>query len=1532
VTGNARWGAGNMTIVGSGGSTYNWYSPSGTLLLANTGTYATAHITGDISELLKVKTVNGIGCVSTIATSVGVHIEPLPTIHSDVNRLAKNSPVTLTTTSSYLTYQWKDPSNSVVSTTSSATASSTGNYGVTVTKNGMPGTGTAVFRILGQMEDVDMNYIITNTALVPVTDASALEGLSVDQASQSIQYFDGLGRLVQTVTTQGSPTKHDVIQPISYDAFGREAYKYLPYVGGTTGVYKDEFIARDLVGYATGSNPQYNFYQGTSNIASDTAPYSETTFEMSPLNRPVSDRGPGVSWLAANKVVTHAYPLNRHGTGSNEEKIIIWYIDANGLPKRKTSINSGYYPSQVLLIKSTKDEHGNEVREYLNKSGKAILKKVYAAGTITDFNTLGNWAETYYVYDDFGLLRYVFQPELSRILAGGTSAPLRSELNRYAFQYKYDSRNRMIQKRMPASNGSSNADSVYIVYDKRDRVVLTQDGNQRSSYKWSFTKYDSLNRPVMTGVYTHTSLINQQAMTALFAGRLCEVVNTGATHGYTTSAFPTTNLDILSVTYYDDYSYIKTNWGTGFNYVDDALTSGTSTLPHVESAGTRGKTVGTKIKVLDATGLWLRAISYYDDKGRPIQSISEHHANGKERATTLLDFASRPLKTKRVTTKGSATNTVEETFSYDHSGRLTLAYHSLNGATPVLMTSNEYNELGQLVDKKLHSTNSGGNFAQSIDYRYNIRGWLLSVNHSDLTSGNNLSEDQPSEGNDLFGMELGYEKSIGSGNALMYNGNISAIRWSKDMSMDSTVKEVAYNYSYDPMNRIISATHRFNTLGAWGNAGKLFNESGYTYDLNGNIKSLVRRNDIGAVMDSLAYDYGSTASNLLLKVTDAGDKTAGFIEPSSTTGDDYSYDKNGNMITDKNKGITQITYDHLNLPVTVTKSTGDYLTYTYNSSGMKLRQDVFNPSNVLKKRTDYVGAYVYENDTLRFINTAEGRVVMTGAQPEYQYHLKDHLGNVRVTFTTRREVETSTATLESATAVSESNTFNPSYGNATIINATVYNHTPGGSRSQRLTAASSNDIIGLTKSLRVMPGDTINAEVYARYLAPTTTNTNVPAQILAAMLSAFGVSAASTGEGHLLYEAVNEMSIANLLVTSGSGVDPNLPKVYLNYILFDSDFLPYDMGFDQVSNAGASAHEKLSVSALATKPGYAYIYFSNENGKVVEVYFDDFKVEHVKSPIIQSQDYYPFGLTFNSYSKENSVNNPYQYNGKEKQDEVDLGWLDYGARVFMPEIGRWDVTDPYAEKYYSWTPFNYTFNNPVLFVDKDGRDGMVTTNDASGTKKDPIVLTIKANYYYNSGSLSKAQVTALNKSISNFNASSSTFKGEDGKTYQVRYDLSLKGLDTDAAVNDAVKGDTFSNANGGTSTFGNKIVNAEAAQGDDALGADVGGSSPTGGSNTIRIYDSNVQKGVTAGFDEGTILESMFNHEIGHNLGGEHGDPNPMNDGHITFGYRQNPNCLGNCTGEPYVQRTFVHDKFSKTIIKRIKEPVDVYYLQNKKK
>lgn len=84
------------------------------------------------------------------------------------------------------------------------------------------------------------------------------------------------------------------------------------------------------------------------------------------------------------------------------------------------------------------------------------------------------------------------------------------------------------------------------------------------------------------------------------------------------------------------------------------------------------------------------------------------------------------------------------------------------------------------------------------------------------------------------------------------------------------------------------------------------------------------------------------------------------------------------------------------------------------------------------------------------------------------------------------------------------------------------------------------------------------------------------------------------------------------------------------------------------------------------------------------------------------KNYYPFGLSFNSYSRENALNNQYQYNGKEQQDELSLGWLDYGQRMYMPDIGKFFTQDRFAEKYRPISLYQYAANNPMRFVDVNG--------------------------------------------------------------------------------------------------------------------------------------------------------------------------------------------------------------------------------------
>lgn len=276
---------------------------------------------------------------------------------------------------------------------------------------------------------------------------------------------------------------------------------------GANGWFKSDAVGKESQNYL--SSPQYWFYQSAEMIDHDQKPYAETRFEPSPLNRVVKQGAPGEEW---GPDPDDSYNSDDHtikfSYGTNEaDEVFLWTYtrpqsQALGLIDAFDGTSPVYYDEDQLYKNKTKDEQGNEVIEFVDKFGKVVLKKVEAPD--------GNWAETYYVYDDFGNLVTVLPPQATDGLVvdyfGEQSADQQQFLSRWAFRYTYDDRNRMIQKQVPG------AEPVFMVYDNRDRLVLTQDGNQRLTNQWAFTKYDALNRSVLTGLFTDNTHIGQEAM------------------------------------------------------------------------------------------------------------------------------------------------------------------------------------------------------------------------------------------------------------------------------------------------------------------------------------------------------------------------------------------------------------------------------------------------------------------------------------------------------------------------------------------------------------------------------------------------------------------------------------------------------------------------------------------------------------------------------------------------------------------------------------------------------------------------------------------------------------------------------------------------------------------------------------------------------------------------------------------------------------------------------------------------------------
>jgi RHS repeat-associated protein len=310
-----------------------------------------------------------------------------------------------------------------------------------------------------------------------------------------------------------------------------------------------------------------------------------------------------------------------------------------------------------------------------------------------------------------------------------------------------------------------------------------------------------------------------------------------------------------------------------------------------------------------------------------------------------------------------------------------------------------YDELNRVQDKRLHASNYDGvsaislasnfNYLQSLDYSYNIRGWLTSLN--DPTSCAIQAGDQLA---DVFSMGLDYDSNA-NGATPQYNGNIAAMQWRTNVSGTCQDRQ-QYRFTYDFSNRLTAADHWTHNGTVWTNTNR-YTESNITFDLNGNIKTYTRRGLVTApntygVIDQLTYTYGDAARpDRLTNMSDAGSNAKGFFHTPAAAA--YQYDLNGNMTQDNHKGFT-FAYNFLNLPQSMTKG-ASVITMTYTADGEKLTKAVTGGGAT----KNYVAGIEYAGANLEAIYFGEGRCTPNGATAfNYDYTVKDHLGNARVNF------------------------------------------------------------------------------------------------------------------------------------------------------------------------------------------------------------------------------------------------------------------------------------------------------------------------------------------------------------------------------------------------------------------------------------------------------------------------------------------------------------------------------------------------------
>jgi RHS repeat-associated protein len=345
-----------------------------------------------------------------------------------------------------------------------------------------------------------------------------------------------------------------------------------------------------------------------------------------------------------------------------------------------------------------------------------------------------------------------------------------------------------------------------------------------------------------------------------------------------------------------------------------------------------------------------------------------------------------------------------------------------------------------------------------------------------------------------------------------------------------------------------------------------------------------------------------------------------------------------------------------------------------------------------------VGGFVYTNNSLQFFSSPEGRVIKKGAAYEYQYAIADHQGNTRVVFSSAPATPVAVKATFEGDATDQSTAF---ANVSNVVTMVAANQTAGGSKVVRMNQGYS---VGPSKSMKVFTGDKIDVEVYAYYEQSSGWGTtNAPlTTLVTAIAGAFGGVSGAVGESGSIFSGVNTaLGGFGLGANAGDGA----PSAFLNYILFDKNYKVMNMGWKVVPTTARFAKQRVTLPTINVKEaGYLFTYLSYEDQSNNYVYFDDYKVTYTPTNIVQYNEYYPYGLqTATSWTRENATGNNFLGNGgTELNTTTSLYDLEY--RNYDPALARMHQVDPMADKYASYTPYNYSFNAPSNYNDVNGAD------------------------------------------------------------------------------------------------------------------------------------------------------------------------------------------------------------------------------------
>ncbi|WP_299213764.1 DUF6443 domain-containing protein [uncultured Dokdonia sp.] len=886
--------------------------------------------------------------------------------------------------------------------------------------------------------------------------------------------------------------------------------------------------------------------------------------------------------------------------------------------------------------------------------------------------------DNYLTITGSGSVQNVFQ---NFSVAVNTGVSINQEiLDKLCYQYVYDTRNRLIEKKVPQRGWQ------YIVYDKLDRPILNQDANLRADNKWLFTKYDIFGRVVYTGIadinqtrsWCQTTAYDTVAYPKSYEEKLTNphtVGDTGTVY-YTNQTFPVGAVEKLyKINYYDNYNF-DTDYNNGFIY--DPLS--VDSYGQEKLTNTKGLLTGIKTRVLN-TNDWIVTFTVYDKKSRNIWTGSHNkYLQTTNINISKLSFNGIVEENQNIHRKtGKPEINVRDYFTYDNQNRPIKHTQSINNSSLQLINENQYDDLGQLTQKEVGGLESSTNALQEVDYGYNVRGWLKSINDINTPTVNT---------EDLFSLKINYNQTdlTSSSNSIpLYDGNIAETIWRTKNVDESNVK--GYSHSYDDLNRIKQSTfHQRLTEGSSFTEDLRFEERIKGYDKNGNILGIFRSgeetddNNFVKLWDNTDYYYDGNQLKSIddLPLGNAMNDYSSFLDEGfkdgNTFGNDYFYDANGNLKLDRNKQITNIEYNYLDLPTEIHFNGEDGFvesTGTGSKYSQALYIDDFSDDSIDPWQA-YSGmqAPSIQNNQMQ-VNLVRG-VAYPGAYTElFLEGKREHT----ISFNVENLPSGYTAILEVRQDQTKSE-------HEYVINTNgvhTFTFTTGSAVNHFIRFTSNQSGYGQNDNFYLRIDDFLIQDNEAR---ENTTRTSKSSSTISGII-------------YYMYDATGE-KIEKRVEDSEAGTTTTF--LYDRGIYYKENILE-----DIIHPEGAIT----PLNGSYTNFRYKFIHRDHlGNNRVVYSDINGNGTIEEASEILDENNYYPFGLEHKGYNNLISSNSNliegYKYNGKEFDEVFGLDWYDFNARNYDPAIGRWMNIDPLADSFYRWSPYNFVYNNPLSFIDPTG--------------------------------------------------------------------------------------------------------------------------------------------------------------------------------------------------------------------------------------